>query len=79
MPSKKKPKRTSARRRRPPRKRDVVVEDTTRVVPAPRRVVAVRQEPVTLSRALGEAAVVELTPESPVTSRTVVRRRRGIF
>jgi hypothetical protein len=37
----------------------------------------VRQEPVTLSRAMGEAAVVEPAAESPaITETTVVRRRR---
>jgi len=42
-------------------------------------VVAVRQEPVTLSRALGEAAVVEPAAESPaLTETTVVRRRRRV-
>ena len=55
----------------------VAVEETTRVVPARRRV-AVWQEPVTLSRALGEAAVVESEAEPPVTSWTMTRTRKRI-
>jgi hypothetical protein len=79
MPSRKtKPNKVTTRRRRSRRpEHEVVVEETTRVVPARRRIVAVRQEPVTLSRALGEAAVVESTAEPPVTSKTVVRRKRA--
>jgi hypothetical protein len=67
----------STQRRRSERKSDVIVqEERTRVLPR-RRVVAVRQEPVTLSRAMGEAAVVEPAAESPaITETTVVRRRR---
>jgi hypothetical protein len=67
----------STPRRRSERKSDVIVqEERTRVLPR-RRVVAVTQEPVTLSRAMGEAAVVEPAAESPaITETTVVRRRR---
>ena len=68
---KKKTKKASTRGRRSPSKGEVVVEERTRVIPS-RRVVAVRHEPVTLSRALGEAAVVE----TPVTTETAVVRRR---
>jgi hypothetical protein len=69
----------STKRRRSERKSDVIVqEERTRVLPG-RHVVAVRQEPVTLSRALGEAAVVEPATESPaLTETTVVRRRRRV-
>jgi phosphatidate phosphatase PAH1 len=67
----------STQRRRSERKSDVIVqEERTRVLPR-RRVVAVKQEPVTLSRAMGEAAVVEPAAESPaITETTVVKRRR---
>lgn len=71
---KKKTKKASTRSRRSPSKREVVVEERTRVIPS-RRVVAVRREPVTLSRALGEAAVIE-TPVN--TETTVVRRRKRV-
>jgi hypothetical protein len=71
---KKKTKKAATRSRRSPSKREVVVEERTRVIPS-RRVVAVRREPVTLSRALGEAAVVE-TPVN--TETTVVRRRKRV-
>jgi hypothetical protein len=74
MPTKTKKKRTkgSTRSRRSPSKREIVVEERTRVIPST-RVVAVRREPVTLSRALGEAVVVE----PPATTTTVVRRKRA--
>jgi hypothetical protein len=75
MPKKKKAKKASTRTRRSPRTREVVVEERTRVTPA-RRVVAVRREPVTLSRALGEAPVVAPAAELPVTTETVIRRRK---
>jgi hypothetical protein len=71
---KKKTKKARTRGRRSPSKREVVVEERTRVIPS-RRAVAVRREPVTLSRALGEAAVVE-TPVN--TETTVVRRRKRV-
>jgi hypothetical protein len=74
MPKKKKAKKASTRTRRSPRTREVVVEERTRVTPA-RRVVAVRREPVTLSRALGEVPVVEPAAELRTTE-TVVRRRK---
>jgi hypothetical protein len=74
--TKKKTTRASTRSRRSPRKREVVVEERTRVVPS-RRVVAVSREPVTLSRALGEAAVVEPMAEPPLTSTTVISRKRA--
>jgi hypothetical protein len=77
MATKKRRAKGSTQRRRSERKSDVIVqEERTRVLPG-RHVVAVRQEPVTLSRALGEAAVVEPAAESPaLTETTVVRRRR---
>jgi hypothetical protein len=76
MPKKKKAKNASTRTRRSPRTREVVVEESTRVTPA-RRVVAVRREPVTLSRALGEVPVVEPAAELRTTTKTVIRRRKG--
>jgi hypothetical protein len=77
MPNKK-TRKTSTRSRRSPRERKLVVEERTSLIPA-KRVVAVRQEPVTLSRALGEAAVVERTPEPPaITETTIVRRRTRV-
>jgi hypothetical protein len=80
MPNKKTRKPKKARKastpsRRSPRERKVVVEERTRVIPARR--VAVRREPVTLSRALGEAAVVEPTAEPPAISETTIVRRRN--
>jgi hypothetical protein len=68
----KKTKKADARRRRSQSKREVVVEERTRVIPSS-RVVTVKREPVTLSRALGEAAVVE---PPAITETTVVRRRK---
>ena len=72
---KRKTKKASSRSRRSPQKREVIVEERTTVIPA-RRAVIMRREPVTLSRALGEAAVVESAAE-PVTSTNVVRRKRA--
>ena len=74
MPKKKQAKKATTRTRRSPRTREVVVEERTTVTPA-RRVVAVRREPVTLSRALG-AAVVEPAAELPEITETVIRRRK---
>jgi len=54
-------------------KRKVVVEERTYIVPST-RVVAVRRQPVTLSRALGEAAVVEAPA---TTTKVVVKRKRA--
>jgi hypothetical protein len=80
MPSQKtkkgKTKKASSRSRRSQQKRGVIVEERTTVLP-PKRAVTIRREPVTLSRALGEAAVVEPVAEPPVTSTTVVRRKRA--
>jgi len=56
-------------------KRQVVVEERTTVAPT-RRVVAIRTEPVTLSRALGEAPVVETRAEPEIATQTVTRRRK---
>jgi hypothetical protein len=74
--NKRKIKKASSRSRRSPRKREVVVEERTTVIP-PKRTVTIRREPVTLSRALGEAAVMEPAAEPALTSTTVVRRKRA--
>jgi hypothetical protein len=72
--NKKKIKKASSRSRHSPHKREVVVEEHTTVIP-PKRDVTIRREPVTLSRALGEAAMVEPAAEPPLTSTTVRRKR----
>ena len=77
MPKKKKAQKASTHTRRSPRSREVEVEERTRVSPG-RRVVAVRREPIALSRALGEAAVVEPAAELPATTETVIRRRKRV-
>jgi hypothetical protein len=78
MPNKKKTKKASTRSRRSPTKREIVVEERTRVIPST-RVVAVRRDPVTFSRALGQAAVVDALPEPPaITETTIVRRRKRL-
>ena len=62
-----------ARKRRRSRPEVIVEEETTRVVPVTRT--AVRAEPVTLARALGETAVIEERVE-PRVMRTVKKRRK---
>ena len=80
MPSRKtKPKKASPRRRRLRRtERDVVIEETTRVVPARRRVVAVRQEPVDARKSFGRSCSCGISTARAAsdTSKTVVRRKR---
>jgi hypothetical protein len=75
MPKMKAAKNKSTRARRSGEKRQVVVEERTTLVPK-RHVVAVRSEPVTLSRALGEAAVMETRTEPEVTTQIITTRRK---
>lgn len=67
-------KQTNVKRKRRRSSPEIVIEEeTTRVVPVTRT--EVRAEPVTLARALGEAAVVDKV--EPQVTRVVKRRRRA--
>ncbi len=77
MPKKKKTKKASVRSRRSAGERKVVVEERTRVIPS-RRVVAVKAEPVTLARALGQAPVVRPAAEKPVATRTLIKKKTTV-
>lgn len=65
-------KRKPTKRNVRPKAKEIVVEETTRVA----QPVVIRREPVTLSRALGEVAVVKPSTAEQVSRRIVQRVAR---
>ena len=65
-------KRKATKRNVRPKAKEIVIEETTRVA----QPVVIRREPVTLSRALGEVAVVEPSTAEQVSRRVVQRVAR---